>query len=388
MQPKAACACHVWLHRRFGRFYESFAEDPHLVSVFGMFMTLGIQGTPSSPHDYLAANTAACEAKHMAAYGAAGKDGAASEVSEATFFNKYWPPWILYAHAGGRGVMPSHQLTTAFMLPSHANKFMITGLWRGVLGMNESFVSSDCGDIGQILSAFRLAKDGASAAAAALNAGVDQDLCVSTYETGLPAALKQGLVSQKRLDVAVSNILRQKFAARLFDGAWRVDPQTVTDKLDTYRPLALAAAHQGITLLTNVNGTLPMSFRHKNILVVGSLANDESSHTGGYTNGGAHVVTTWEAVQSVCNATEGCSAELAQGASPDSFDTSGIAPAVDGVQKADFVIAVVGDSENTAGENRDVDDLDLNGAQLPLLWAVCKAARSRAVPVVAAWCMV
>jgi beta-glucosidase len=157
----------------------------------------------------------------------------------------------------------------------------------------------------------------------------------------------------------------------------------VTDKLDTYRPLALAAAHQGITLLTNVNGTLPMSFRHKNILVVGSLANDESSHTGGYTNGGAHVVTTWEAVQSVCNATEGCSAELAQGASPDSFDTSGIAPAVDGVQKADFVIAVVGDSENTAGENRDVDDLDLNGAQLPLLWAVCEAARSRAVPVVA-----
>ena len=81
----------------------------------------------------------------MAAYGNAGKDGAASEVSEATFFNKYWPPWIMYAKAGGRGVMPSHQLTSAFMLPSHANRFMITGLWRGVLGMNQTFVKSDFG---------------------------------------------------------------------------------------------------------------------------------------------------------------------------------------------------------------------------------------------------
>ena len=114
------------------------------------------------------------------AYGNAGKDGAASSVSEATFFNKYWPPWILYAKAGGRGVMPSHQLTTAFMLPSHANRFMLTGLWRGVLGMNETYISSDCGDIGQIAKAFHLAGNSSQAAAVALNAGVDQDLCVST----------------------------------------------------------------------------------------------------------------------------------------------------------------------------------------------------------------
>ena len=41
--------------------------------------------------------------------------------------------------------MPSHQLTTAFQLPSHANRFMLTGLWRGALGMNQTFISSDCG---------------------------------------------------------------------------------------------------------------------------------------------------------------------------------------------------------------------------------------------------
>ena len=175
---------------RFGRFYESFTEDSHLTAVFGYFSTLGIQGPAASADSYLGPDSAACEAKHMAAYGNAGKDGAASEVSEATFFNRYWQPWVLFSNAGGRGVMPSHQLTSAFMLPSHANKFMLTGLWRGVLGMNETFISSDCGDIGQISSAFGLATDEAGAAAVALNAGVDQDLCVSSYQHGLPDARK------------------------------------------------------------------------------------------------------------------------------------------------------------------------------------------------------
>jgi len=73
---------------RFGRFYESFSGDPHLVSVFGYFMTLGIQGPKAPADSYLGPTHAACEAKHMAAYGNAGKDGAAAEVSEATFFNK------------------------------------------------------------------------------------------------------------------------------------------------------------------------------------------------------------------------------------------------------------------------------------------------------------
>ena len=133
---------------RFGRFYESFSEDPHLVGVWGLFMAWGIQGPTAPPSTYLPPDKAACEAKHMAAYGNAGKDGTASEVSEATFYDKYWYPWVLAKQAGVRGVMPSHQLTTAFMLPSHANRFMLTGLWRGALGMNETFISSDCGDIG------------------------------------------------------------------------------------------------------------------------------------------------------------------------------------------------------------------------------------------------
>ena len=48
---------------RFGRFYESFSEDPHLVGVAGMFMTWGIQGPTAPPGTYLPPTKAACEAK-------------------------------------------------------------------------------------------------------------------------------------------------------------------------------------------------------------------------------------------------------------------------------------------------------------------------------------
>lgn len=323
----------------------------------------------------------------MAAYGNAGKDGAASEVSEATFFNKYWPPWIMYAKAGGRGVMPSHQLTSAFMLPSHANRFMITGLWRGVLGMNQTFVSSDCGDVGEIEKAFDLATNSAQAAAVALNAGVDQDLCVSTYNTGVVPALAQGLITQDTLDQSVSNILRQKFAAGLFEGSWKVDAATVESKLDTYRELAREAASQGITMLTNTNGTLPIPeaslMQNKQIVVIGSLANDEQSHVGGYTNDGADVVTIWEAVEALCNTTTtatpaqaSCNATHLLGASPDSFSLGQIGEAAAAAAAADLIIAVVGDSTHTASENGDVDDLDLNGAQLPLLFEVIQANKA------------
>ena len=47
-----------------------------------------------------------------------------------------------------------------------------TGLWRGVLGMNQTFISSDCSDIGEIKNSFALATDDAEAAAVAINAGV------------------------------------------------------------------------------------------------------------------------------------------------------------------------------------------------------------------------
>jgi beta-glucosidase len=279
--------------------------------------------------------------------------------------------------------MPSHQVTAAFGLPSHANAFMLNGLWRGVLGRNETFFSSDCGDI-SAFEDFQLAASDAKSAAVALNAGVDQDLCDEFYSVGVPAALAAGLVTQTVVDDAVGNILRAKVAAGLFDNVLlTVDTATIVSKLDSFRADARDAARQGITLLANPKRLLPLSFASfKRVLVLGSLADDAAATQGDYTNGGAAVVTVWAAVQAACAAAAGCMAQFVAGASPGSYDTSGVAAAAAAAAAADLVIAVVGDDLNSARENADVDDLDLNGAQLPLLWAVAQASSAPLVAVV------
>ena len=116
-------------------------------------------------------------------------------------------------------------------------------------------------------------------------------------------------------------------------------------------------------MLTNVNDTLPFGLAYRRVLMVGLLADDEASHVGGYTNGGAKVVTVWEAVQTNYDAVASCTRQCIAGASTDSFDTVGIAGVVTGVSSltsADLVVAVVGASDSTAAKNHDVDDLDLS----------------------------
>jgi len=88
-------------------------------------------GPCASTDTYLGSKNAACQAKRMAAYGSAGKDSAAAEGSEATFYGKYRYPWILYDEAEGRGAMPSHQPTTTFMLPPQAKTVCSRGYGTG-----------------------------------------------------------------------------------------------------------------------------------------------------------------------------------------------------------------------------------------------------------------
>jgi beta-glucosidase len=77
-----------------------------------------------------------------------GKDAYRTDVSDRTLFDVYLRPWKRYAEVGGRGVMASHQETNG--VPNHANTKLLTSVWRGLFGANDSFVASDDGDIGQL----------------------------------------------------------------------------------------------------------------------------------------------------------------------------------------------------------------------------------------------
>ena len=77
-----------------------------------------------------------------------------------------------------------------------------------------------------------------------------------------------------------TEVLQQKFASNLFD-APLVSVDGVRDKLDTaaHRSLAREAAEQGVVLLRNVNGTLPLATTDANRNDGGSGGTSVPSHT-------------------------------------------------------------------------------------------------------------
>ncbi len=85
---------------------------------------------------------------HCRTVARSGKDAYRADMSDRTLFDVYLRPWKRYAEVGGRGVMASHQETNG--MPNHANTKLLTSVWRGLFGANDSFVASDNIDIGQL----------------------------------------------------------------------------------------------------------------------------------------------------------------------------------------------------------------------------------------------
>jgi len=263
--------------------------------------------------------------------------------------------------------------------------------------MSEGFVASDYNDV-ELLPFFRTVANESAAAAAAIMAGLDNNLSnpPTAFQQYMADLVAAGTVAESYLDRAAAATLRAKFAAGLFDGAGYANV-TALQQLDSapHRALARSAAASSLVLLQNVNHTLPLSFAGmKRVAVVGpnagcaagvpNLACPAAAATlGGYSNAGSHVVTVLEAVQAAANAS-GVTVSFSVGADTDTYNATLIPSAVAAVEGADVAIVVVGDSSEgynagTCGEASDRDDLDVPGSQMDLLYAL---ATSTTTPLV------
>ncbi len=384
---------------RFGRTEENFGEDPALVAALGVAAVLGLHaGNTEGPSSYLPPLAIASEAKHFAAYAFGGKDGMAADVSLRTLHDVYLRPWKAYAEAGGRSAMMAHNSIN--QQPCHSSaEFM--GWLRSQGNMSTALLASDECDVGLLgPKGFRVAADLPSAAALAMGAGLDQELC-NPHDgrgqafTSAAAAVASGALPQAALDRAAANALRPKFAAGLFDGKAFADGANL-GVLDApeHRALARAAAAEGSVLLTNAGGLLPLTLTpNMRVALVGPNAGCPGSNSssgsgcaaalsqcGGYTSLGVPVVTVLQAAQNETGVVA-----FAQGCAHGGNDTSGFAAAVSAAESSDVVVFVGGDSgalgwnRNTCGEDDDRADLDLPGVQADLLDALLATGK----PVVA-----
>ena len=273
-------------------------------------------------------------------------------------------------------------------VPSHVNKWLLTDVLRKEWGYQGTVVS-DYFAIRELVVRHKLFGDQAGAATVALDAGVDTETPDGEAYRLLPGLVRSGKVPQSQVDAAVRRILRMKFESGLFEHPY-VDAALADARTDTPDAQALArqAAREAIVLLKNDHGLLPLDpARVGRMLVVGTHARD--TPIGGYSDEPKHVVSVLEGLQSAAQGrfsvdySEGVRITESRSWTGDevklvdpAVNVRLITDAVTAARKADVIVMVLGDNEQTSREAwadnhlGDRSSLDLIGQQNDLAAAM------------------
>jgi beta-glucosidase len=339
---------------RWGRTYESYGQDPALVSDLGAASIKGIQG------DELTTNSSsvlAC-AKHYIGDGGTqnGKDQGNTVCDEATLDRLFLPPYEAAVKAGVGSIMVSYSSWNG--LKMHANKHLLTDVLKEQLGF-KGFLVSDWAAIDQISPNYKTDVE------SSINAGLDMVMIPNgpnktnnyvEFINDLKDLVSQGEVSQARIDDAVSRILRIKFQMGLFENPWTDPSLTAQIGSAEHRAVARNCVRQSLVLLKNKHHALPLSKNLKHIAVVGEAADDLGMQCGGWT-------ISWQGSGNMTRGTTVLQA-IRDRVSPSTQVT--FSPDGSDLQEADAVIVVVGEKPYAEGLG-DRTNLDLSASDAALI---------------------
>jgi len=261
---------------RWGRYYETWAEEPQLAAALGAANIRGLQGGGfNSPQ-------VAATVKHFAGYSQSinGRDRVEAQLPIRYLQDMFLPSYAGGIDAGAATVMiDSGSINN---IPATASHFLITEELRNRLGFR-GVVISDYGDVPALQTTYHVAADFPGAIAKAVNAGIDVSMTPFDYvgwNNGLIQDVQNGLVSRHRIDESVRRILTLKFELGLFDHPY-VDPAAADAAVEANRALARTAADESITLLRNEGSTLPLS-ASAHLVVTGPSMNRVNNQLGGW----------------------------------------------------------------------------------------------------------
>ena len=146
-------------------------------------------------------------------------------------------------------------------------------------------VVTDCGALDDIYLRHKTMKNGVEVAAAAIKTGISLD-CSSILQNQVVKAIKQGLLTEKEVDNALTKILRTEFKLGFFD-----DPKSSkyasygVDSISNTAHVALArkVAQQSMVLLKNKDNVLPLKkSNYSSITVLGANAASLDALVGSY----------------------------------------------------------------------------------------------------------
>jgi beta-glucosidase len=261
---------------RWGRGQETYGEDPFLTSRLGVAFVSGLQGQGT---EYL---RVVSTPKHFAVHSGPESTRHTANVDPTKYDleDTYLPAFratVTEGHA--QSVMCAYNAIDG--APACANTHLQKDILRGAWGFH-GFITSDCWAITDIAEGHKYAKDWEHASVDAVKAGTDTSC--GTEFSSLTKAVKDGLIPESDLDVAVKRLFLARFRLGLFDPPSKVKYEQIPfSEVDSsaHRELALKTARESMVLLKN-DGVLPLKQSVKTVAVIGPNAASLAALEGNY----------------------------------------------------------------------------------------------------------
>ncbi|XP_065196530.1 uncharacterized protein LOC135828022 [Sycon ciliatum] len=260
---------------RWGRAQEVYSEDPVLSSYLTYAFVHAAQvGNGSSPR-YMQA--AAC-CKHYAAYDLetvpVDRYHFSATVDARNMWETYMPVFRACVHfAQGAHVMCSYNAING--VPTCADKGLLSGILRDQWHW-PGFVVSDYDAWAQIYETHAYCPNMTCAAAAGLNAGMDQEGGGNRAIAQIQPAIDAGMTTKDAVEAAFKRLFLVRLKLGMHDPPhmveWNYLRNSSIVENDSHLALARYSAQQAMTLYHNVNGALPLSKSLKKVAVIGPSA--------------------------------------------------------------------------------------------------------------------
>jgi beta-glucosidase len=265
---------------RWGRTYETYSEDPEIVSAAAAKFIEGLQGTAGT-RNFLGPGTVIATAKHFLGDGGTtgGKDQGDNRATEAELRDIHGAGYVAAIQAGAQAVMATQNSWRGVEM--HGHRALLTDVLKRRMGW-DGFIVGDWNGHAQIPGCTN------KSCPQALMAGVDMFMVPEDWKDlyhNIVAQVRTGAIPMERLDDAVRRILRVKLRMGLFD-AGRPSGRMHAGKLaligaPAHRAVARQAVSESLVLLKN-DGVLPIHPQQR-VLVAGDGADDIGKQSGGWT---------------------------------------------------------------------------------------------------------
>ena len=350
---------------RWGRGHETYGECPYLTATLGVTFCKELQGDDPKYFKLVATP------KHFAVH--SGPEGLRHSfdaiASPKDLRETYLPAFrACIVDAKAYSIMSAYNRTNGE--PCSASKTLLGDILRKEWQF-EGYVVSDCWAIRDIHEHHKVTRTPPESAALSVKAGCDLN-CGCTYEH-IPAAVEQGLLDEKDLDICLERLFVARLKLGMFDPPERVKytsiPYEVNDSAE-HAELARVAARESMVLLKNQGSLLPLPKDLGRIAVIGPNANDPNILVANYYGIPSNPVTPLSGIRAAVSPetkvwyTPGC--KLTGNKRDGVSNPAVISEALSMAKRADVTVLCLGLSAEIEGEQGDVSNSDAAGDKTSL----------------------